>query len=338
MSFPAIFRRLFQKEGAGPLLRKEIIPPHADTHGAKGGDPIDITALGGVSAEAFMVLQKLFDNHVKKKLTKETVFYVNGETGSDALDDGRGLSESKPFRTAQAAINHICGSFDLFVYPCFLELSERVYPEFLTIPQFDTLTGQLRIRGAGASKTFIDGSILARNAYGLVAIEPSLTVRCPGKPTPGWINSWYGVASFAAGVVEVGCTVDAGDVNPSLYKYCVSGSQLGGEISLAEGCALVGNCTNFLSTIGASIDMGSDITINGTIVGSGAVAAARQGGRFIVFTKPDGVSFPAILGKATGVRHYADTGGGFSVAGQGPDFFPGTEPGIVDTATGGYYG
>ena len=58
MSFPGIFRRLFQKEGAGPLLRKEIIPPHADTHTADGDDPIDITALGGVSAEELAALQQ----------------------------------------------------------------------------------------------------------------------------------------------------------------------------------------------------------------------------------------------------------------------------------------
>lgn len=58
MSFPGIFRRLFQKEGAGPLLRKEILPPHADTHTADGDDPIDITALGGVSAEELAALQQ----------------------------------------------------------------------------------------------------------------------------------------------------------------------------------------------------------------------------------------------------------------------------------------
>ena len=52
MSFPAIFRRLFQKEGAGPLLRKEIIPPHADTHGAKGGDPITPESIGALPASA----------------------------------------------------------------------------------------------------------------------------------------------------------------------------------------------------------------------------------------------------------------------------------------------
>ena len=58
MSFPGIFRRLFQKEGAGPLLRKEILPPHADTHTAEGGDPLDLAALGGVSAEALAALQQ----------------------------------------------------------------------------------------------------------------------------------------------------------------------------------------------------------------------------------------------------------------------------------------
>ena len=52
MSFPAIFRRLFQKEGAGPLLRKEIIPPHADTHGAKGSDPITPESIGAMAANA----------------------------------------------------------------------------------------------------------------------------------------------------------------------------------------------------------------------------------------------------------------------------------------------
>ena len=58
MSFPGIFRRLFQKEGAGPLLRKEILPPHADTHTADGGDPLDLAALGGASTAALAALQQ----------------------------------------------------------------------------------------------------------------------------------------------------------------------------------------------------------------------------------------------------------------------------------------
>lgn len=52
MPFPGIFRRLFGNEGAGPLLRKEIIPPHADTHGAKGSDPITPESIGAMAANA----------------------------------------------------------------------------------------------------------------------------------------------------------------------------------------------------------------------------------------------------------------------------------------------
>ena len=52
MSLPGIFRRLFENGGAGPRLRKEIIPPHADTHGAKGGDPITPESIGALPASA----------------------------------------------------------------------------------------------------------------------------------------------------------------------------------------------------------------------------------------------------------------------------------------------
>lgn len=58
MSFPGIFRRLFEKGGAGPLLRKDILPPHADTHTAEGGDPLDLAALGGASAETVAALRQ----------------------------------------------------------------------------------------------------------------------------------------------------------------------------------------------------------------------------------------------------------------------------------------
>ncbi|MDM8214711.1 hypothetical protein QUW15_00810 [Desulfovibrio piger] len=52
MPFPGIFRRLFGNEGAGPLLRKEIIPPHADTHGSAGSDPITPESIGAMAANA----------------------------------------------------------------------------------------------------------------------------------------------------------------------------------------------------------------------------------------------------------------------------------------------
>ena len=58
MSFPGIIRRLFANNGAGPKLRKDILPSHADTHAPGGSDPLDLETLGGVSSDDFSALQK----------------------------------------------------------------------------------------------------------------------------------------------------------------------------------------------------------------------------------------------------------------------------------------
>lgn len=58
MSFPGIIRRLFANNGAGPKLRKDILPTHADTHAPGGSDPLDLETLGGVSSDDFSALQE----------------------------------------------------------------------------------------------------------------------------------------------------------------------------------------------------------------------------------------------------------------------------------------
>lgn len=57
MPFPGIIRRLFANNGAGPKLRKDILPSHADTHAPGGSDPLDLETLGGVSSDDFSALQ-----------------------------------------------------------------------------------------------------------------------------------------------------------------------------------------------------------------------------------------------------------------------------------------
>ena len=52
MSLPGIFRKLFENGGAGPRLLKVILPFHADTHGAKGSDPITPESIGAARASA----------------------------------------------------------------------------------------------------------------------------------------------------------------------------------------------------------------------------------------------------------------------------------------------
>ena len=65
MSFPGIFRRLFENKGAGPKLKKEILPSHADTHAPDGSDPLDVASLGAVSSDDFSELQKKVEDLIE---------------------------------------------------------------------------------------------------------------------------------------------------------------------------------------------------------------------------------------------------------------------------------
>ena len=65
MPFPGIFRRLFENKGAGPKLKKEILPSHADTHAPDGSDPLDVASLGGVSSDDFSELKKKVEDLIE---------------------------------------------------------------------------------------------------------------------------------------------------------------------------------------------------------------------------------------------------------------------------------
>lgn len=304
------------------------------------GGGLAVTPQGIVSVDFSQMPPDQFEAILKQLrvpiwLSKNTDFYVNGTTGSDTLDDGRGLSAENPFKTIQACINYVCDTYNFSVYTTGINIAAGTYTEWLTIPNFNTLTGQLLFRGAGAGQTLIRGSVLARHGTGIVSFQPSLTIQCPEQTTPGWPNSWYGIGLFGAGSVDVFCVVDAGIANPSLYKYALNSSEFGGAVNIGAGASLVGNCTNFLATIGGAISISNDFSINGSIVGNGCCAIARNGGKILVFNKPDGVSFPVISGSVVGTRYVADVNGVINTAGRGPNFFPGTIAGVVNS--GGVY-
>lgn len=124
MSFPGIFRRLFEKEGAGPLLRKEIIPPHADTHTADGDDPIDITALGGARASALAALQ-------------QQVAELAEAVADEHLEEWRKswIGVPRPWRSTTLPANHCYANGD------FISFSD--WPELQTVSDSGGLAGML---------------------------------------------------------------------------------------------------------------------------------------------------------------------------------------------------
>ena len=66
---------------------------------------------GDMPTDKFEELLKSIRVPIWVERTKK--FYVDKSTGSDTLDDGRGESESKPFKTIQACVDYVTSNYNL---------------------------------------------------------------------------------------------------------------------------------------------------------------------------------------------------------------------------------
>ena len=78
-------------------------------------------------------------------LTKNKNFYVNGESGSDTLDAGRGESTSKPFKTIQACIDYVTSNCNLNRYSIGIRIYPGIYNEQLKLGDFSRTTGYITL-------------------------------------------------------------------------------------------------------------------------------------------------------------------------------------------------
>lgn len=79
-------------------------------------------------------------------LTANKNFYVNGETGSDTLDDDRGLSSSKPFKTISACVKYVTDTYNISSYILYITVAPGVYTERLQLGQYSATTGYINLR------------------------------------------------------------------------------------------------------------------------------------------------------------------------------------------------
>lgn len=74
-------------------------------------------------------------------------FYVDKSTGSDTLDDGRGESESKAFKTIQACVDYVTSNYNLNKNNVGIYIAPGVYEESLTLGSFSRTTGYIALIG-----------------------------------------------------------------------------------------------------------------------------------------------------------------------------------------------
>ena len=266
-------------------------------------------------------------------------FYVNTTSGSDTLDDGRGLTAEKPFKTIQAAVNFVCQNYNFGPYTMTIQMATGSFvgEDRIDIPNFRTTGGYLKFAGAGVDQTKVYGSFITLHTSARVVFDSSFTICFNNKITPGWDNTWLGICVYSVGMVEVRCKIDTGSNSSSIARFGVHVAEFGGGILVCEGFNIVGTTKYFLSTYAGTIIIVADITINGTIEQYGATFISTRGGKILIHLTGVGGRFPVISGSVVGRRFYVNMNGIIDTSQRGPNYFPGTEAGYVDTATGGIY-
>lgn len=278
-------------------------------------------------------------------LAKSLTVYV-ATTGSDTLDDGRGLTPDKPFASIQAAVNYVSTTYNLYKYNATISVAPGNYGrDTIQLPSYSTTTGKIVIKGAGAARTdVICGRIILRYAStyelrNLTVFQQDITTGIAGsiEASAGQIDIYniqinlagiqyrqgqlWGLYAWGAGLIYVKAT-ESMDIPNGLYFNC-GGATINGLIN----------------NTGSQVEFFADITVTGGATWSTAAVAVRQGGSLTrgisSLANPGRRATVNAQGAFAGVRYVATLNGIISVSEAGPEFFPGDTNGTI--SSGGQY-
>lgn len=280
-------------------------------------------------------------------LERDLKVYV-ATNGSDTLDEGRGLSAQKPFKTLSAALLYVSNIYNIGKYVVYVNVADGDYGRAaISLPLYNATTGYIIIQG---STTDYDGVKIGNisNSFAVPYTLKNLTCKPDNYQT-----SVAGI-SAAAGVVNVRnvCVDLTTPVEDS------SGSRVG--ISASDSGVIVIEATEdddqnglwfrtssvkepsvLLDAVRGGIKFSADINILNSMSPSIAFVRAQQIGRVYLSTsvRPNPGRAPRVnllnSAKVTGSRYLATGNSIIDVARKGAEFFPGTLAGEVNT--GGQY-
>ena len=308
--------------------------------GADGSLDVDF---GDMPTDKFEELLKSI--RVPIWLTKPITVYV-APTGSDTLDDGRGLTPDKPFASIQAAVNYVSTTYNLYKYNATISVAPGNYGrEHILLPSYTTSTGKLIIKGSGAARTdvvcgrFVSSYASIYEIYNLTIFQKDVTSGTVGsvEASAGQIDLYnvqvnfagiqqgtgqlWGVFVYGSGVVRVWSTASA-DIPNGLFFNCAGADPYG-----------------LIIASGSRFEFAADITVTGDAAWKSCAVLAQQAG--VVSRSLSAAANPGrrpnvnTEGTITGRRYTANLNGLVNVAGAGPDFWPGDTEGNVNS--GGQY-
>ena len=278
-------------------------------------------------------------------------FYVNGTTGSDTLDSGRGESASKPFKTIQAAVNYVCDSYNVSRYTATIQIAEGTYNETVSIGGYSRGTGTLCLSGDSRESVIINAEnrdgIRINNSYCNIQ---HLTINF-SRTTDTTVNLFpTGIACSASTVdmsdvsIQWNCAADF-EAQGTVYGWCLRVFR-SSTVTISNKCYIRSNdlrsspaCDLIIAQASASITVQGSNTSNDI---SGIEFNGNCSNVLNIFNSLFGLnnSFiydPIMSGTVTGRRYKVADGGGIATGGKGEEFFPGTIAGTVDASTYSWY-
>ena len=287
-------------------------------------------------------------NHaVAGQLSCRAYPYVNGTTGSDVLDEGRGESADKPFATLQAAINYVAANYNLNTYDATILVASGYNSDTsIELPKYSTVTGQLIIRGSNPEdlSEVIIGNLLLGEASNYLLWDLTIKGKNSNSFSPiVWISN--GQLELRNVLIDISQTIAEGSLY-GLYAeksgviriYAVNNlsTKCGCRIKISEITS--GSSITLIGASGGQIQFSADVTIEGTCILTQTISASNLGvvnRTKSVFVNPGRSPIFTATGTITGRRYTVSTNSIISVMGGGDEFFPGSIQGV--TVTGGQY-
>lgn len=304
-----------------------------------------------------------------KRSGRGAKFYVNGTTGSDAIDAGRGENASKPFKTIQACIDYVSDNYNVGANIVSIMIASGEYNEALVLGDYTRTSGYIVLRSADTNNP---ATIYTNNNTATIRLMSSslwylrnLIIKCTCSATTGTANLFVSTITVNNGGTlrlignEIHWKYEG--AAPEEGKGKIVGRMIGAayrsyiyfdaRTSSDRPCKLVFNKGNtntlhvlFMESVG-SMEFVSTANTNSDLVkisceGDCSVFAFAKGGSVLnintgqathpFFSVPENKT-------VTGERYYAGDNSRITTNNKGAEYFPGSIAGSVSAATYSYY-
>lgn len=353
------------KQAIAQALKQDLPKASATQLGGvkiTGEDGITINGSGEIAVDFSQMPTDKFEDLLKSIrvpiwLTANKQFYVDKTTGSDTLDEGRGESSSKPFKTISACVKYITDNYNMSIYRAYVNVTPNTYTEQLNFGSYSVTTGLVYLRSTDSSQKVIvenptgvaTTANISKANYNFQYFDFVVNVTTQNVLRSNSVVSCAYISSYSS-VLFLDC-----DFHLNVSNSDKPAAFLGRMIRVgAYGIAEVQNTTNIKATNTSGFSMNAVFTSSGgkfnflgntdqtycyisgdfstvVVCTNGAIQANNNGPiSDVIVTTPGGET-------CTGKRYSAESGGSINTLGGGSEFFPGSTAGTVEASTYSWY-